>query len=251
MTELSAGLIWVGVAAVAMPAGAVMAMVLPLSHRIIAAVMSLGAGLLFGAIAFDLAAAALQELPAVQAAGAIGAGAVLFSLLNSWLATLGAKDRKRCGGCVEQASERDTPGSGAAIALGQVLDGIPEAAVIGATFVMEGLEPALLTAVILGNVAGAVSGTAGMLHAGRSRRWILLIWGGAAVSFCLSAVAGTAALAGAEPAARALFGAFAAGALLGMIAEALLPEAFHLSPRFSGTLAAAGFAGALLLASAM
>ena len=47
----------------------------------------------------------------------------------------------------------------------------------------------------------------------------------------------------------ALIGAFAAGTLIAIIAEALLPEAFHLSPRFSGTLAAGGFAGALMLAS--
>lgn len=251
MTTITEALLWAALAAVAMPVGALAALTLPFSHRSIAAIMSVGAGLLLGAIAFDLAAEALERLPSLQAAAAIGAGAILFSLINNWLASRGAQDRKRCGGCVAQPSESETPGSGNAIAMGQILDGIPEGAVLGATFVMHGIEPALLAAVLLGNVAGAVSGTAGMAAAGRPRTRIFLIWGGAAVSFMLSAVAGAALLVSAPPSVGLTFGAFAAGALLGMICEALLPEAFHLSPRYSGTLAALGFSGALLLASAM
>jgi len=247
--DLAGALLWSSLAAAAMPLGAMLALLLALPHRAIAAVMSLGAGLLLGAVSFDLAAEALERVEPPLAALAIGSGAILFSLINAGLSAGGAQHRKRCGGCVQQASEAERPGSGTAIAIGTVLDGIPEAAVLGITFLMSGLEPALLAAIILGNIAQAISATSGMIEAGRPVRRIMLIWLAAAASFIAATLVGALALGGLGTGTTALIGAFAAGALLAMIAEALLPEAFHLSPRFSGTLAASGFAAALMLAA--
>jgi zinc transporter, ZIP family len=225
--------------------GALLGLITRLPHRAIAAIMSLGAGLLLSAASVKIAAEALLLAGAASTVGGIIAGAAIFSIANAALVT--AKDRKRCGECKPQPSEAEAPGSGSSIALGTALDAVPEALVLGVALRAGGTDLVLVMALALSNLPEALSGTAGMRLASRSASYVLSLWG--AITF---GTAATTALAfyflnDLGPDATAILKAFGSGALIAMAAETMIPEAFHNGPRYSGVLAAAGFAALILL----
>ncbi|HET9405324.1 MAG TPA: hypothetical protein VFO57_12150 [Burkholderiales bacterium] len=111
--------------------GAIVGLVTALRHRAIAAIMSLGAGVLLSAASYKVASEALVLAGAASTTGGIITGAATFSIANA--ALIAAKDRKRCGECKAQPSEAEAPGSGTSIALGTALDAVPEALVLGAS----------------------------------------------------------------------------------------------------------------------
>ena len=217
-------------------------------HRTIAAVTAVGVGLLIAVASLYLISSALQALSASMAAIGALIGALGFSLLNLALGRWEAGSRKRCGECVRQPTETGMPGSGLAIALGSLLDAVPEALIIGATVAAAGAglpQFALLGAFTLGNFAEGLSSTSGMRTAGRSRRYVLLLWLGVAIVTAAAAVLGYALFTGGGVA-QGWLESIAAGALLALVVETLAPEAVHGQPRFSGLLAMVGFAALLM-----
>jgi ZIP family zinc transporter len=189
---------------------------------------------------------------AIRIAGPLAAalslllGAAAFSGGNALLAQFGAAHRKRCGECVQQPSESQQPGSGVAIALGNALDAVPEAMVLGIALRDPVVPLALVIAFSAGNVPGALSSTAGMRAAGRSKTYVFLLWTAITIGAAAAIAAGYLAFGSLSHAWPPRLQAFGAGALLAMAAETMIPEAFHNSPRFSGLLAAFGF-GLLLV----
>jgi ZIP family zinc transporter len=169
----------------------------------------------------------------------------MFSIANAALAT--AKDRKRCGECKPQLSEAEVPGSGTSIALGTALDAVPEALVLGVTLRVSGPDVALVVALALSNVPEALSGTAGMRLASRSSTYVLSLWSGIALGTAATTALAFYLLSDLGPDLTAILKAFGAGALIAMAAETMIPEAFHNGPRYSGVLAALGFAALILL----
>ena len=135
--------------------------------------------------------------------------------------------------------------------LGALLDGIPESAAIGITLV--GGKPvgiAVVAAVFLSNVPEAMSAATGLRKAGHSRRWILLLWTAVALMAGVVAAAAYALLGGSSPGVLAVIQAFAAGAILTMLADTMMPEAFENGGRLVGLVTTAGFALAFLLSQA-
>jgi zinc transporter, ZIP family len=226
-------------------AGAILGLMTNLRHRAIAAVMSLGAGVLLSVASVELASEALMLTGAASTVGGILAGAATFSIANAALLT--AKDRKRCGECKPQPSEADAPGSGTAIALGTALDVVPEALVLGVTLRAGGPDLALVKALALSNLPEALSGTAGMRLAARSLTYVLSLWSGITLGTAAATALAFYFLGDLGPDATALLKAYGAGALIAMAAETMIPEAFHNGPRYSGVLAAGGFAALILL----
>jgi ZIP family zinc transporter len=220
-----------------------------LRHQRIAMAMWVGAGLLLAGVSLKVAADAIRIAGPLATALSLLLGAAVFSAINALLMRFGAAHRKRCGGCVQQPTESQRPGSGVAIGLGNALDAAPEAVVLGIALRDPVTPVALVIAFSLGNLPAALSSTAGMREAGRSYVYIFLLWSAIAVGAALAIAAGYVgfgSLGGAWPPRLQAFGA---GALLSMTAETMIPEAFHDSPRFSGLLAASGF-GLLLLVDA-
>lgn len=247
MTDIWTALLYGCIIAVCFPLGALLTVKIEPSHRAIAAFMSLGAGLLLAASTIDLTLASLDHAgPTVTVAMILGAAAT-FSTANWMLSKGGGGSRKRCGACVAQPSEEDQPGSGNAIALGTVLDALPEALVLGVVLNGSGNAIALTVALALGNVAQAISSTTGLRHAGRSRRFVATLWIGLALVVVATTMASFVLLGGVGDSVRPWIEAFAAGILIAMICEAMLPEAFHEDPSFRGLVAAVGVCVFVLL----
>ena len=146
-----------------------------------------------------------------------------------------------------QPTEVAAPGSGTSIALGTALDAVPEALILGITLRTGGPDLALVIALALSNVPEALSGTAGMRVASRSSAYVLILWSGTALVTTTITALAFYLLSDVGPYATAILKAYGAGALIAMTAEAMIPEAFHNGPRYSGVLAAAGFAALILL----
>jgi ZIP family zinc transporter len=221
---------------------------LSLQHTVVARVMTLAAGILLAAVAADLIVNARASTSLSWTVAGLLGGAGVFSSVNWLLSRHGAKDRKRCGECVEQSSEDQQPGSGLAIAAGTFLDGVPEGVVLGLSVLHQG-GPGMGTAVafFLANIPEALSSSAGMRCAGRSARYVFGLWTGIALMIGLAAVFAALVLSGTGPTVRGTVDAFAAGAILALVSETMIPEAFHGSPKFNGLLLVVGFAALLIL----
>jgi ZIP family zinc transporter len=234
------------VSSVGLLVGAIAGSFSRMRHHAIAMAMSVGAGLLLAGASLKLAADAIRIAGPVAAALSLLLGAAVFSASNALLARFGAAHRKRCGDCIQQPAESQQPGSGTAIALGNALDAVPEAMVLGIALWDRVVPLALVIAFSVGNFPVALSSTAGMRAAGRSYTYIFLLWSAIAIGTAVAIAAGYLAFGSLSEAWSPRLRAFGAGALLAMTAETMIPEAFHNSPRFSGLLAAFGF-GLLLL----
>ena len=247
--EVSAALAWGAVSSVGLLLGAIGGSFSRLPHRAIAMAMSVGAGLLLAGVSLKVAADAIRLAGALVVALSLLLGAAVYSTSNALLARFGAAHRKRCGECVRQPVESQQPGSGVAIALGNALDAVPEALVLGIALRDRVVPLVLVFAFSVGNLPEALSSAAGMRIAGRSYSYILLLWSAIAIGAAVAIAAGYVGSGSLSEAWTPRLQAFGAGALLAMTAETMIPEAFHNSPRFSGLLAAFGF-GLLLLVDA-
>jgi zinc transporter, ZIP family len=247
--DISAALAWGAMSSLGLLLGVIGGSFSRLPHRAIAMAMSVGAGLLLAGASLKVAADAVRMAGPMAAALSLLLGAAAFSATNAFLARFGAAHRKRCGECVRQPTESEQPGSGVAIALGNALDAVPEAMVLGIALRDQVFPLALVFAFSVGNVPEALSSAAGMRIAGRSSSYIFLSWGAIAIGAAVAIAAGYVGFGSLGEAWPPRLQAFGAGALLAMTAETMIPEAFHNSPRFSGLLAAFGF-GLLLLVDA-
>ncbi|GAA2446206.1 ZIP family zinc transporter [Streptomyces macrosporus] len=242
MSELLEAGGWGLLAGSALLIGAVLGYVLRIPHQVVASVMAFGAGVLLSAVSFELfdEAYGRSGMPPVVV-GAVG-GAAAYTVGNMVLARRGARHRKRSGHVQDQPSERQQAGSGVALALGALLDGVPESAVIGLGLAEGGaVSTVTVAAVFISNVPEGLSSSSGMRKAGRSRGYVFGLWGAIAVASMLSAVVGNAAAGALSPPVVAAVTAVAAGAILAMIADTMIPEAFEKAHLAIGLIVVAGF----------
>src|SRR3954454_15981718 len=244
MSDAVAAGFWGLVGGSALVVGVTIAYLADVPQRVIAAVMAFGSGVLISALSFDLMQTAFES--GGFAATAIGflAGAATYTAAHVYISRRGGHDRKRSGG----QQQHTGAGSGTAIAVGALLDGIPESIVIGVSLLTgKGVSMVAVAAVFLSNVPEGLSSAAGMRKGGRGAAYVFGVWGGIALASALAALIGYVAFEGVSPAWVAAVTAIAAGAILAMISDTMIAEAFETAHEYAGLITVAGFLAAFAL----
>jgi len=234
---------WGIVSGMSLVFGAVLGLVVPASQRTIGLIMAFGAGVLISALTFELTEEAFARGGSDAVAAGLAAGALAFFAGDWVIDHHGGNHRKRSGGQEEESG-------GTAIVLGALMDGIPESVAIGISLLAgNGVSVAIVAAVFLSNIPEALSATTGMRKDGRTRRYILGLWTAVMLVSSLAAALGYAFLGNASGNLVAGIQAFAAGAILTMLADTMMPEAFEHGGAIVGLVTVLGFAAAFLLSA--
>jgi zinc transporter, ZIP family len=234
---------WGAVGASSLLIGAVIAIAVPLPRRAIGLVLGFGAGTLISATAFELTEEAFKLGGADAVTIGLALGALAYFAGDSVIERRGGGNRMSSMG--EQSAE-----SANALLLGAVLDGIPESAVLGITLLEgSGVGVAVLAAIFVSNLPEALSSTTGMRMTGQRPARVLTTWAVVVVVSAISAALGYGLLDGASGNLVGLIQAFAGGAVLTMLVDTMIPEAFARSHRAVGLVTVLGFALAYLLST--
>jgi zinc transporter, ZIP family len=233
---MAASFAWGFAAAASLIVGGALAVWFGVGERTLGMVMAFGSGVLISAVAFELVEEAFDKAGG-RGSVALGlcAGSVTFYVGDALIDRMGGAHRKHSGG-------RQAEGSALAIVLGIVLDGIPESLVLGLTIVASGsVSVALLVAVALSNLPEAIAASSGLAQAGWATRRILGLWTLVAVVSGLAALVGFAVFDSASPGTIAFVLSFAGGAVLTMLADTMMPEAFEHGGKLVGVVTTFGF----------
>lgn len=233
-----AAFLWGGLAAASLLIGFALAG-RGLSNRAIGLIMGVGAGALISAIAYELLPESAVEGWATALAFLLGA---LAFFAGDWLVDhRGGADRKNIAG--------DQPGgSGAAIFIGTLLDNVPESIILGMSLALGGaINLAFLVAVFVSNLPEGVAGTINLTSSGVARRKVFWLWTALVIVSAACAALGYAAVTALPAADGRAAQAFAAGAMLTMLADAMMPEAFEHGGKLVGLCTVLGFLAAAVL----
>jgi zinc transporter, ZIP family len=215
---------WGALAASSLVLGALLALARRWPDRVIGLVLAFGAGALVSAVSFELFAEGVREAGALPVALGLGAGALTYFLADRPL-------------------ERRPQAGGSALALGAFLDGIPEQLVLGIGLAEGGgVSVGLLAAVFVSNLPEAIGSGSDMLAAGRPRAEIVRLWTAVAVVCTLATVAGYGLAEAASDELKGAINGFAAGALLVMLTDSMVPEAREKAGLPGGLVLVLGFA---------
>ncbi len=224
-------------------AGGFIAFGIGLSRRTVGLIMAFGAGVLLSAVAYELVAEALEASGNARVTLGLAIGAATFFLGDRWVNSRGGAQRKDIGG-------GGAEGSSTSIVLGTLLDGIPESFILGLGLVTGGgISVAYLAAVILSNLPEAIAASSGLRESGWSQGKVAGLWTGIAVISAISAGLGYLVFKDSSERTGALVLAFAGGAVLTMLANTMIPEAYEEGGKLVGIVTVAGFTLAVLLST--
>ena len=235
-------ILWGGLAAASLLIGYLLA-ARGLSNRIIGVVMGFGAGALISAIAYELVPQSIFNGPGM--ALAFGLGALAF-FAGDWVVdNWGGRTRKNIARGKNAGGKNaggQTGGSGAAIFIGTLLDNVPESIILGMSVATGGMiNVAFLAAVFISNLPEGLAGTINLEASGRSHRNIFWMWILLVIVSAASAGLGYGLIFWLPGLDGRYSQAFAAGAMLTMLADAMMPEAFEHGGNLVGLFTVMGF----------
>lgn len=224
--------------------GGILAYAVKPSARFTAIIMALGSGLLIGSVAHDLVADAQMSLSIVGVALSLMAGAGVFVVGSRLIDQRTARGKAK-------ASTRGEVDRPLPIVLGSVLDGVPESFVLGLSVLQGGVSIPLLVGIGLSNLPEGLAASTGLRARGWPQARVLGIWAVVVLTSAVSAGLGHEVLANDDGTLSGIAQTFAAGALLAMIADTMIPDAFEVEREWTGGLVVAGFAISLLIAAVL
>lgn len=222
--------------------GGVIAIRFSLSKRTIGVIMGFGAGILIAAVSYELVfeAVRIAKKTGFPAYGFF-TGAFTFYFADLLLTRMSSSKSK--GASSSKSAALIVP-----MVLAIVLDGIPESIVIGLG--MSGGEKvslAMLVAVFVSNLPEAIAGSTGMKESGWKNKKIILIWALIALICSFASLAGFTLFTNTSEHWLAFIQAFAGGAILMVLANSMMPEAFEHGGRYAGIATVMGFFAAVSL----
>lgn len=255
---LEAGL-WAALGQASLVAGALLVARFPKLTEpwILGLVMAFGAGTLISAVTTDLVAEAYDEAGSAPTGLGLLIGSCGYYALTQWLDR--RSERENPEEPVEEAEavgglEALPAGVDATVArnltVGMVLDGIPESIAIALTLLVSGsVSIALVGAVFVSGLPEAIGVAAAILAGGVPLRRLLVRFGGIVVIGTIAGAVGYALLEPSEADLIAVIQSIAAGAMIVVTVNEMIPLAVRGAGRRSGLAAAAGFAFAALLST--
>jgi ZIP family zinc transporter len=243
VAEMGSAIGWGALAASSLVIGAALSFARRWPQQQVGYVLSFGAGALISAVSFELAAEGIAISGARYTGAGLAVGALAYFFLDGLISRRMSTGRGRQG-------RTEGSGSGTALALGAFLDGIPEQLVLGIGIAGgAGVGTSLLVAIFVSNLPESLGSATDMSDAGRSREAILRLWVLVAAICAIATVVGYLAADAVNPDARAAIDGFAAGALLVMLIDSMIPDARKDSGRGAGLVTVLGFAVAAGLSS--
>ncbi|HMF83866.1 MAG TPA: ZIP family metal transporter [Acidimicrobiia bacterium] len=233
---MGAALGWGTLAASSLVLGALLGIARVWPNRLVGLVLAFGAGALIAAVSFELAEEGAQIAGGRPVAAGLALGALSYFACDFELDRMTARMETSGRGSVRVDA-------GPALALGAVLDGIPEQLVLGIGLATGGeVGVGLLVAIFVSNLPEAIGSASELRRAGRSDRDVLLLWVAVAAACALATVAGYAVADVASPGWQGGINGYAAGALLVMLVDTMIPDAAGKAGRVAGVVTALGFA---------
>jgi len=229
------------IAASSLIIGALIALVRTVPKRQLGLIMAFGSGVLISSVAYELVEEAVAIGGQIPLAAGLALGSVVFFLGDRLIDGLGGEGMGSVNG-------PESPGSGLAIVLGAALDGVPESIVLGLTIASGGETGlAFFAAVFLSNLPEGIAGTAGLQKGGWDRWRIIRLWTIVVIASAIASLVGATLLAGGQGEVHAFILGFAGGAILTMLADTLIPEAFENAGNLAGLMTTLGFGLAFAL----
>jgi ZIP family zinc transporter len=235
--------LWGFIATFSLFIGGLIGILFKIGKRPLGLIMAFGAGVLLSAVAYELV---FKSIKASLGSGAsligILTGAITFFVIDLLISKMGASGRKNISGVHQENMALP-------IVLATILDGIPETLVIGMSLLAGGeVGIGMLVAVFISNLPEAIAGTSGMVAGAWKKGRILLLWLLIAVVCALSSMAGYGLLENATPGVISFIQTFAAGAILVMLSNTMIPEAYEHGKKLAGIFTVLGFAVAVSIA---
>ena len=213
---------WGALAASSLVVGALLGLAWRWPRRAIGLVLGFGAGALISAVSFELAEEGVKIAGGLPVAAGLAVGALTYFVAAGRVASMGG---------------------GAALALGALLDGIPEQLVLGIGLAGgDAVSASLLLAIYVSNLPEAIGGANDMRAAGHERGQVVRNWVGIAIVCALATGVGYVAADSTSNALQGGINGFAAGALLVMLVDTMIPEAREQGGRATGLVTVLGFA---------
>jgi ZIP family zinc transporter len=224
---------WGALAASSLVIGAVLGIARTWPNRAIGLVLAFGAGALISAVSFDLAEEGAQLGDPLYLGFGLAVGAGTYFGLNRLMG-------RRARHSTDDGTDKT---AGTALALGAFLDGIPEQTVLGIGIASgEGVSVGLLVAIFVSNLPEAIGSATQMRASGRSPATVRRLWLAVAAVCALATVAGWGLADVASDELKAGINGFAAGALLVMLVDSMIPDAAKDAGLLAGLVTALGFA---------
>jgi ZIP family zinc transporter len=225
MRAMAEALGWGALAASSLVLGALLGRARAWPRRAVGLVLGFGAGALISAVTFELAEDGVAIGGGLAVAIGLAAGALTYFVGD---------------GLVERPGRSDP---GAALALGAFLDGIPEQFVLGLGIAVgDGVSVGLLAAIFVSNLPEAIGSATALRAGGRSDHQVTRLWIAVAAVCTLASLLGYGIADATGGHLRGAINGFAAGALLVMLVDSMIPEATRQAGRATGLVTTLGFA---------